>query len=852
MPAERDRGGFGDLVSRLRIAAGLTQEELAERTGLSVRAVGDLERNRVARPRRDTVSRLAVAFDLTDAAAADFRTAARGSARVVDAPQLTSLLGQTAGAAAAHPIRPAQLPMDIPDFIGRAALVTEASRELTGAGDASGGSPIIYAFSGPPGVGKSTLAVHVAHRVRHHFPDGQIFANVGGVAATGPVPVPVLTAAVLRAFGVPGRDLPDETEERIGLVRSILADRRVLIVLDDVATEAQVRAVMPGTAGSAMLVTSRRPLAGLVGARFVPIPVLTPAESLTMLRAIVGPARVRAEMNVAREVTERCGHLPLAVRVIGARLVVQPGATIGAVSARLAVESRQLDELTAGDLGVRASIALSEDLLAADARHALRLLALLDAATLTGWAAAAVLDEAPRPAASVLDALVRAGLLDEVPTDGGTGRTDYRFHDLIRAYGRERAAVDLDEETRGAAVRRGIRVHAVMADLASRHMPGDSLRVHRVELPGPADSIADPALVATPLEWFDDTRPALLAALGQALRTGFTAAAVTVADAMVDYWATRGYYDEWRDIVERTWRRCQELTDVPGTARMAHRLAEWHVVRQQFDQADELLEQALTLFRSVGDGAGQANALLVLGANDRSTGRLDAAIGRLTTAAELFTVAGVPAGTAHALVQVAIIDRTRGHHESAVRRFDQALVIFRSGDDQRGVAQALLGAGLTYLASGDLEASAGALAEALKAARRTADRRLSAQVVATLGDLRAKQGDLTEARRLLVRAEAMFIEMGLPDGLAFVSHALGALLLNLGELAPAERRARTALALYETAGVPVWQARSMGLLGDIAAAGGASDEATRQWTAARRIFVDLGLTEAQQMDRRLG
>ncbi|MFC8845744.1 MULTISPECIES: ATP-binding protein [unclassified Micromonospora] len=871
MPAQQERGRFGELVSQLRTAARLTQEELAERTGLSVRAVSDLERNRVARPRRETISRLAAAFGLRAVTAEEFHAAARSATR-------------TGGT---DPIRPAQLPMDTPDFVGRTALIAEVCGELTGAGNVrgepAGATPVVYAFSGPPGVGKSTLAVHLAHQVRHHFPDGQVFADLGGVAATGPAPVPALTATVLRAFGVSGRDLPDETAERIGLLRSVLADRRVLIVCDDAATEAQVRAVLPGTAGSALLVTSRHPLAGLAGARFVAVPVLAPEESLTMLRAIAGPARVGDETESAREVTQRCGHLPLAIRVVGARLAVQPDAAIGAVCAQLAVESRRLDELTAGDLGVRASIALSEDLLTADDRRMLRLLTLLDAPTITGWAATAMLHGGPGPVpphgdpgpagsaaplpAAGLDALVRASLLDEVPVGGG--RTGYRFHDLIRAYGRERAAAELDEATRAAAVRRGIGAHAVMADLASRHMPGGSLRLYgavaldpATDHPAdgaahPAEGAADPAAVADPLEWFDSTRPALVAALGQALDTGFTPAAVIIADAMVDFWATRGHFDEWRGLVERTWRRCRELADTPGTARMAQRLAEWHVVHQRFDRADELLTQALALFRSIGDAAGQANAWLLLGSNERSAGRLDAAAERLTAAAELFTAAGVPAGTAHALVQAAIVDRTRGDYDEALRRFDQALVIFQAvGDqprgDQRGVAQALLGAGLTHLAAGDLAAGATALADALAAAERTADRRLTAQVVATLGDLRAKRGELPEARRLLVQAEEMFTELGLPDGLAFVSQALGALLLALGEPAQAARHTRTALGLYEAAGVPVWRARTTALLGDIALAAGASEEARRHWSAARQIFDDLGLPEAHELDRRLG
>ncbi|WFE24993.1 NB-ARC domain-containing protein [Solwaraspora sp. WMMD791] len=637
MSAEHDRGGFGQLVSSLRVAAGLTQEELAERTGLSVRAVSDLERNRVARPRRATITRLAAAFGLSEEELQRFRSAARPGPQ----PEVRRPLS----------LRPAQLPMDIPDFVGRSTLVDEISAELATAGRS--GSPVVYAFSGPPGVGKSTLAVHVAHRVREHFPDGQIFADLGGVAATGPVTAGALTAAVLRAFGVTGRELPDETAERVGLLRSVLADRRALLVLDDAAAEEQVRAVLPGTAGGALLVTSRHPLAGLAGARFVAVGVLTPAESLALLGTITGARRVSADVDAAGDVTRHCGHLPLAVRVVGARLAVAPGVPIGVLRDQLAVESQRLDGLTAGDLGVRASISLSVDLLAAPARRALPLLSLLDAPTLTGWAAAAVLDTDPSEA---LDALVRASLLDAVPAESevGGGRAGYRFHDLIRAYGRETAAAELDAGVRTAAVRRGIRAYAAMADTASRHLPGDTLRAPRPMSTTPVDDDADPALAADPLGWFDVQRPALLAAIGQGLATDDTLAAVAIADAMVDYWATRGLFDEWRDVAERTLRRCEALGDAAGTARMAHRLAEWHVVRQQFDRADVLLARALTLAAEIGDPAGQANALLLLGANDRSAGRLADASARLATAAELFAAAGMPTGTGHALVQAAV------------------------------------------------------------------------------------------------------------------------------------------------------------------------------------------------------
>ena len=326
------------------------------------------------------------------------------------------------------------LPPDIRDFTGRAEQVGEVTRLIAAAAASSGTALPIVCLSGQAGVGKTTLAIHVAHRISGEFPDGQLYTNLRGTDARGQDPADVL-AGFLRELGVDGTDIPEGLDERARMYRAQLAGRRMLVMLDNAADEAQVRPLLPGSPGCAVLVTSTSRMAALAGAAAVPLDLMPPGQAAELLTAIVGAARARAEPEAVGEIARLCGYLPLALRIAGARLVSRPAWTISWFATRLGDESRRLDLLKAGDLEVRASFGLSYHGRDEAERLAFRMLGLL-AADFPAWNLAALIETDGDEAEQLLEQLVDAVLVDVAGVDA-TGLIRYRLHDLLRAFARE-------------------------------------------------------------------------------------------------------------------------------------------------------------------------------------------------------------------------------------------------------------------------------------------------------------------------------------------------------------------------------------------------------------------------------
>jgi transcriptional regulator with XRE-family HTH domain len=361
-------GEFGRLLAGFRLCRGLSQDELADRSGLSVRGIRGLERGQVARPRWASVSLLADALALSDAERAAFRQAAGGS------DGWTGRTGE--GGPARVFAAPSQLPPDIADFTGREGALERLRARISG-GPGESTAVVITGVVGKAGVGKTALAVHAAHQLRPTFPDGQLYMNLRGVEAQALEPGEVL-GEILRALGVEGHCLPQDMDSRARWYRSLLADRRVLVVLDNAAGEAQVRPLLPAGAGNAVLVTSRARLAGLTLSEVIDLGVLPPRQAVELLGKIVGACRIAAEPEAASQIAALCGYLPLALRIVGARLAAKPHWRAQRLADRLAAHHRRLDELTVGDLEVRASFALSYQGVGEMERRAFRLLGLLE------------------------------------------------------------------------------------------------------------------------------------------------------------------------------------------------------------------------------------------------------------------------------------------------------------------------------------------------------------------------------------------------------------------------------------------------------------------------------------------
>ena len=480
--------GFGELLRRERRAAGLTQEELAEKSGLSVRALGDLERGRIARPRRRTVRRIADALNLPGP-----------EHKAVEAPPSLS---------------PAQLPADVADFTGRQREAEELAA-LLGAADYALGAVVVLVVAGPAGIGKSALVVHGAHRVAPRFPDGQLYLNLRGSGAQPMTPGDAL-ARFLRDLGDDPAGLPADATERANRYRSLLVGRRVLVVLDDARDAAQVRQLLPGTVGCSVLVTTRRSMPDLESARLIDLDTLNDTDALALFARIVGPIRATAEPGACHDAVTACGGLPLAIRIAAARLAARPSWSIAYLAARLRDERKRLDELVAGDLAVRASFMVSYTNLrgpsggASDAvDRAFRLLALARGPDVSLPAAAALLGVPRDQAQGALELLVDHHLLRSYQP----GR--YRFHDLLRVYAEERVEAEEDAAARAEAARRMLSWYLQTAAAACR-----LVNPHRTHIdPGPAGPGMDVLSFgnyAEALAWLDAEHANLLTAVDQA------------------------------------------------------------------------------------------------------------------------------------------------------------------------------------------------------------------------------------------------------------------------------------------------------------------------------------------------
>jgi hypothetical protein len=311
-------------------------------------------------------------------------------------------------------VRPAELPADLVDFVGRAAEIRQVTDQL----GASGATAVpMCGVVGPAGVGKTSLALHVAHRLRTSYPDGQLFMDLRGADRHPLVSAEVL-ARFLRALGVPGEAIPNDVQERAALYRSLLADRRLLVVLDNAADEEQLRPLLPGTPTCAVLVTSRYRLAGVVGLASVDLGVLDTDDALALLERTAGAVRVRAEPAAAEELVHLCGGLPLALRVVGVKLATYRHRALSALVERLAEERHRLDQLAHAGLAVRSSLDFSYHRLDPVDRMLLCRVSLLDAPDFVAWTAAAVADETVPVVEEGLDRRVAAHLVQIAGTDG--------------------------------------------------------------------------------------------------------------------------------------------------------------------------------------------------------------------------------------------------------------------------------------------------------------------------------------------------------------------------------------------------------------------------------------------------
>jgi DNA-binding SARP family transcriptional activator len=401
------------------------------------------------------------------------------------------------------------------DFTCRRAECERLITAISPVGDQPG-VPLV-AISGLPGVGKTSLALYAAHKVRSAFPDGQLWVQLSGASAC-PREVGDVLGVLLRALGVRESAIPGDYSERAVCYRSRLAGRRVLVVADDAATAEQVRPLIPGTAGCALLVTSRARLEGVDAAQLMPLDVMTPDDAISLLARIVGSHRVAAEPRAASELVQACGMLPLAVRIAATKLAARPSWPLAAMVRRITGHNGRLRELETGDLSVRASIASSYKSLPDHSRRAFSLLARLGPGDFAEWVIGALLGEPD--VADVIDELVGRSLLTPLGIDA-TGEPRYRLHDLLREYAAERLD-DQPDTDQDDALGRLFGSWLQLAMLAADRLPPEPTFPRPGGQPRPSIVPGETAqrLTADAIAWFTTERANLRAAMKQARHTG--------------------------------------------------------------------------------------------------------------------------------------------------------------------------------------------------------------------------------------------------------------------------------------------------------------------------------------------
>ena len=679
--------------------------------------------------------------------------------------------------------RPSQLPSDLPDFIGRTETVAYLLRALA---ESQQGSAVgVYALSGLGGVGKTTLAVHVAHRARGTFPDGQLYADLNGTQAVPADPADVL-AQFLTALGTPPEQLPEQLEQRSSLLRSLLADRSVLMLLDNARDAAQVRPLLPGTSGNAVLVTSRTRPAGLPGVRLLDVSALEQGEAVSLLAAVAGPGRIADEEPAARALVNACALLPLAVRIVAARLAARPSWTVGSLLARLEDQRRRLDELRVGDLAVEATFQLGYRQLTVDQARAFRLLALPEGPSLPLGGAAAVLGTAESETEDLAESLVDAGLLEA----DGAGR--YRYHDLLRLFARSRAEAE-DPVPRREEVPLQLLEHllARVCD-AWRTLIGDealSWRLHPAGTDGPGADFADEDAAWAWLRAEQHLVPALVE---QLLRHAPARSLHPVVDLLIGWvwlFENEASAQGFGPVLALALDTARQQDDPRSTGRLWYLTGLLSALAGRMTEAEEQLRSALELLERDDNLEIRYTAASELALALNSSGRPEEALPYLELARGLSAELGHLADEARLQGNIARAHLTAGRSAEAVRAAEAAMATAKISGSRGCVADAVYQLGIARQGSGAPAAAADQFQEAIALFRAQQRPALEGPALARLADCRTALGSPAAAVVLAEQALDLGSTLDLRYCQGLAQAALGRALFALGQ----EFRARGCL-----------------------------------------------------------
>lgn len=674
-------------------------------------------------------------------------------------------------------VRPAQLPADIGDFTGRETHVEHlCALLLAGNAGNSPGAVRIAVVNGAAGLGKTTLAVHAAHRVSAQFPDGQLYVDLLGASPQPTSPGEVL-ARFLRDLGVEGDKVPARDDERAGLYRTTLTGRRVLILLDNAKDAAQIRPLLPGSSSCAVLVTTRNRTSDLASTRFFDLDVLEDPESLALFSRVVGEERAEAEPDATAEVLVACAGLPLAIRICAARLAARRGWKIATLAGRLRDTHRRLDELKTGDLAVRASFQVSYESLKSAGRgtspaRAFRLLGLWQGMSISLPAAAALIGETEDDVADALEALVDINLLESPAPDR------YRFHDLLRVYATERAEAEESEAVREEAVNRLLGWYLGTAEAAANAVSPRRYQVPREDVTNGASPLVFASLEEA-LAWYDDERTNIVSATRQAAAAGKHDVAWRMPPTLFPVF---NRWSNWADCV--TTHRIA----VESAAKAGDRLGEaWALNQLGFalvslrdPEAFAHLERALAVRQELGDTRGEAQTAISLGEGyHRMRGAGEEALRHLRHAAALLEPMGATSLRSVALNNLGEVYFGLGDLNAAAECYSQARDIGREiGGHAEG--HALHNLGLVYMRQDRLDDAFASFSEALAKHRASGDLDGEGWTLKSLGVAQAEVGSRAEARESLTKALRIFEQIGDREQATEATELLASLLTGHG------------------------------------------------------------------------
>lgn len=729
-----------------------------------------------------------------------------------------------------------QLPPHVDHFTGRQDEVGEVVAVLA---RERAVLPVVT-ISGTPGVGKSALAVACAHQLAAAYGDGQLFVDLSG-AAPHPREAGDVLARFLRDLGVPGIDIPASTEERSALFRDRVADRRILVVLDNAATDAQVRPLLPGSPSCGVIITSRRRLTGLDVSQRIQLDQLTTDAAVALLGNLAGAARV--DRPVAARIVRCCGHLPLAIRIIGTKLRTLSHLDPVTIASRLEDQRQRLDELVGGDRAVRAGFLVSYEQLSADLRRAFRLLALLPGVDFTAWAAAAAFGSDLRTAERLLDELVEANLLECRSRE----RPRYRFYDLIKLLALERSADETDAGEREAALTRILERYLQLAQRADAALAFGGL--HRFAVPPPASEVAALAtrIAADAPRWFDDEQHSLVAAVRLAADLGRHQTVCRLSATLAAYFELRARWDElmWVSDLSLTSARAMGSEYWRAYAYFALGLAARE--RHDLEPAQRYFGQCLAALPGANDPRLEMVTNLAIAVGLRFLGDFDAARASFTRCLEQLSEMDEPRWVAYAQRELGILHRYRGEWAQAKLLLQAAADEFALLGDPRWEAACLRELGVVQRALGDNGRAMRTLRTTLDMFHTLGDVRREAATWRSLAYTHRALDDLVAARACCRLSGELFARTLDAHGAACTQVLDGEFLALSGKQAQALDQVRTALNTFRKLGDPRWTGKALLALGRLLSSAGMPDAAAGAWQEAREHLTRIGATEATEV-----